>query len=151
MRKLLVGATPNPEGWAAVRRAGEEARMDGSEVLLFDYVRVSATSDPFRRHDEAAENLRAQEAELTSLGLSVRTFQPLGIATLPEELIRTAEEEGADLIIIGIRRRSKVGKAVLGSAAQDVLLGASCPVLAVKAETSRHYPAAGPDAAQGTS
>jgi multicomponent K+:H+ antiporter subunit A len=52
---------------------------------------------------------------------------------IARRLHQVAEDEGADLIVIGIRRRSAVGKLVLGSNAQDVLLNASCPVLAVKA------------------
>ena len=51
-----------------------------------------------------------------------------------EELIRTAETTDADFIVIGLRRRSPVGKLLLGSNAQRVLLDAACPVLAVKAE-----------------
>jgi nucleotide-binding universal stress UspA family protein len=51
-------------------------------------------------------------------------------------MVEIADEEGADLIVIGLRRRSPVGKLVLGSNAQDILLSANCPVLAVKAAGS---------------
>ena len=51
-----------------------------------------------------------------------------------EDLISVADEESADFIVIGLRRRSPVGKLILGSNAQRILLDASCPVLAVKAE-----------------
>jgi nucleotide-binding universal stress UspA family protein len=44
-----------------------------------------------------------------------------------------ASELDADLLIIGLRRRSPVGKLVLGSDTQDAVLGADCPILAVKA------------------
>ncbi len=44
---------------------------------------------------------------------------------------RVADTEGADLIVIGIRNRSRVGKLILGSSAQDILLGAPCPVVGV--------------------
>jgi nucleotide-binding universal stress UspA family protein len=50
-----------------------------------------------------------------------------------EDLLKVAEEVSAELIIIGLRRRSPVGKLILGSNAQRILLDAPCPVLAVKA------------------
>ena len=52
----------------------------------------------------------------------------------PEDIVEVAEEVGADFIVIGLRRRSPVGKLILGSNAQRILLDANCPVLAVKAE-----------------
>ena len=51
-----------------------------------------------------------------------------------EDLIAVAEEVKADFIVIGLRRRSPVGKLILGSNAQRILLDAPCPVLAVKAD-----------------
>ena len=50
-----------------------------------------------------------------------------------EDLINVASEVAADFIVIGLRRRSPVGKLILGSNAQRILLDAPCPVLAVKA------------------
>jgi nucleotide-binding universal stress UspA family protein len=50
-----------------------------------------------------------------------------------EDLIAIASETSAELIVIGLRRRTPVGKLILGSNAQRVLLDAPCPVLAVKA------------------
>ena len=50
-----------------------------------------------------------------------------------DDLVSIAESHDADLIVIGLRRRSPVGKLILGSNAQRILLDAHCPVLAVKA------------------
>ncbi len=49
-----------------------------------------------------------------------------------EDLVQFARENEIDLIVIGVRRRSKVGKIVFGSTAQYVVLKAHCPVLSVK-------------------
>jgi nucleotide-binding universal stress UspA family protein len=49
-----------------------------------------------------------------------------------EELIAAATTSDAEFIVIGLRKRSPVGKLLLGSNAQRVLLDAACPVLAVK-------------------
>lgn len=49
-----------------------------------------------------------------------------------EDLLDVAAREDAELIVIGLRRRTPVGKLILGSNAQRILLDASCPVLAVK-------------------
>jgi nucleotide-binding universal stress UspA family protein len=55
--------------------------------------------------------------------------------TPTQDLLEVARQYGAEMIVIGIRRRSPVGKMILGSNAQEILLDADCPVLAVKAAT----------------
>ena len=49
-----------------------------------------------------------------------------------EEILTVAREHQAELVVIGLRRRSPVGKLLMGSTAQRVLFDAHCPVLAVK-------------------
>jgi nucleotide-binding universal stress UspA family protein len=51
-----------------------------------------------------------------------------------DELIEVLEEVGAELCVIGIRRRSAVGKMVLGSNAHHILMNSPCPVLTVRAD-----------------
>ena len=51
-----------------------------------------------------------------------------------EEIVRVADEVDAELLVIGLRRRTPVGKMIMGSVAQQVLIDAPCPVLAVKAD-----------------
>jgi nucleotide-binding universal stress UspA family protein len=81
-------------------------------------------------NESQLDSVRAQldeagvEYEIRQL---VRGFDPA------EDMIKVAEEVSAELIIIGLRRRSPVGKLILGSNAQRILLDAPCPVLAVKA------------------
>lgn len=54
------------------------------------------------------------------------------IADVSEALLGTVRELGPDLLVIGARRRSPMGKAFLGSVAQNVILDADVPVLVVK-------------------
>jgi nucleotide-binding universal stress UspA family protein len=51
-----------------------------------------------------------------------------------DDVLDVAEEVQAELIVIGLRRRTAVGKLILGGSAQRILLDATCPVLAVKAD-----------------
>ena len=49
-----------------------------------------------------------------------------------EDVVRFAQEKGVDQIIIGVQKRSRVGKLMFGSTAQYIILEAHCPVLSVK-------------------
>jgi nucleotide-binding universal stress UspA family protein len=130
---IVVGYVPRAEGRAALRRAAEEARLRATKLIVINSSRGGRDlddEDAIRHEDQLAE-VRAQldqegiEHEVRQL---VRGLEPA------EDLIAVAEEVGADFIVIGLRKRSPVGKLLLGSNAQKVLLEAPCPVLAVKAE-----------------
>jgi nucleotide-binding universal stress UspA family protein len=81
----------------------------------------------------SAEELEAVAAQLDAEGLEHEVRQLVRGLEPAEDLIAVAEEVAAEVIVIGLRRRSPVGKLILGSNAQRVLLDAPCPVLAVKA------------------
>jgi nucleotide-binding universal stress UspA family protein len=116
---IVVGYSASPEGRAALSRAIIEARIRNSEVVV-----VHASPDA-----EIAD----LSAELAATGIPHRISDADSALEPAEALINAAEACGADFIVIGLRRRSPVGKRLLGSNAQRVLLDASCPVLAVKA------------------
>jgi nucleotide-binding universal stress UspA family protein len=79
------------------------------------------------------EALEQLEQRLRSAGVKVAVHNFARGNDPTEDLIDVAEAEQAALIVIGLRRRSPVGKLLLGSNAQQILLTADCPVLAVKA------------------
>ena len=85
-------------------------------------------------HTSPEPEVAELNAELASSGLSYEVAVPSDELDPAEELIAAADRTDAEFIVIGLRRRSPVGKLLLGSNAQRVLLDASCPVLAVKAE-----------------
>jgi nucleotide-binding universal stress UspA family protein len=119
--RIVVGYSSRPEGRAALRRALTEARLRGAELVVL------------HGPDDDLDELTA---DLTAADVTYRLKASADAADAGEDLVELAEDTGAAFIVIGLRRRSPVGKLLLGSNAQRVLLDASCPVLAVKAEQS---------------
>jgi nucleotide-binding universal stress UspA family protein len=128
---IVTGFRPSTEGRAAVDRAIEEARLRGGTVLIVHSMRGGE-----RDELEQVLNYRGKfeqlQKDLASSGVPHELIEYARGNSPAEDLVAVARERGAELIVIGIRRRSPVGKLVLGSNAQDVLLEADCPVLAVK-------------------
>ncbi len=129
---IVVGYVPKPEGRAALERATAEAKLRDVPLVVVNSSRSAHGGD-----DTTDDDLEAQldevRRELEGSGIQhevrhfVRGLEPA------EDLITIASEVEAQLIVIGLRRRTPVGKLILGSNAQRILLDASCPVLAVKA------------------
>lgn len=117
---VLVGFVPTPEGRAALARAAQEASRTSSRLLVLD------SADSAEALQEAVAGLRGGELQVEIAPVT----HPRDPA---EDILATAEREGVRLIVIGLRRRTPVGKLILGSNAQRILLDSSCPVLAVKA------------------
>lgn len=131
--KILVGYVPTAEGEAALDAAAAEAKLRGASVLLLNTGRGDSHVDA--RYASQAE-LDAAEARLRELGVEV-TIQAVGSGEIAHELLKAAEANDVKLIVLGLRRRSPVGKLILGSTAQRVLLESPVPVLAVKAPSPR--------------
>lgn len=126
MATVVTGYVPKPEGDAALRTGIEEARRRGATLVA-----VHSQAEPGPEPDYVTA-VRATLAE-SGVAHELRLFDAAHDAA--DQLVEVAEEVGADLIVIGVRRRSPVGKLVLGSNAQRVLLDAPCPVLTVKPST----------------
>jgi nucleotide-binding universal stress UspA family protein len=130
---IVVGYVPRAEGRAALRRAAEEARLRSSRLVVVNSHRGGSREDD-RDVQEHERELKEVRAELDREGIEHEVRQLVRGAEPAEDLVAVAEETGADFIVIGLRRRTPVGKLILGSNAQRVLLESPCPVLAVKAE-----------------
>ncbi len=131
MTTIVVGYVAKPEGEAALRRAIDEAKLRGATVVAVISHKGGVGTEDDDMADEAADLKRLGD-QLVEAGVPhevrglVRGNEPAA------DIIDVAEEYAAELIVIGLRRRSPVGKLLLGSQAQRVLLDANCPVLAVK-------------------
>ncbi len=128
---IVVGYIPSPEGIAAFERAKEEALLRSEPLIVVNTGQDGNYASPLFA---SPEDVDAIQAELNAAGISHEMLQPTTGLTAAEEILRVANEQQAGLIVIGLRRRSPVGKLLLGSTAQQVLLDAPCAVLAVKAK-----------------
>ena len=130
---ILVGYVPRAEGRAALRRGAEEARLRQTKLVVINSNRGGRDLDAreANRHEKELAEVRA---ELDKEGIENEVRQLVRGNEPADDLIAVAEEIGADFIVIGLRRRTPVGKLIMGSNAQRILLEAPCPVLAVKAE-----------------
>jgi nucleotide-binding universal stress UspA family protein len=134
--KIVAGLQNSPEAEHALQRAGSIAQERGAELHLVSYVATptgEAASNSYERdRGQAAARAQAAGEELRTRGVEVEVHVPVGARSPAHAILKVAEQLEADLIVIGMRRRSRVGKLVLGSNAQDILLGADADVLAVK-------------------
>jgi nucleotide-binding universal stress UspA family protein len=129
---VVVGYVPDATGYLAVTEAAREARWRGTDVVVVNAV----DSVGYTRPTAADElDLEALSARLDTEGVvhQIRHLD-IGTGTASDAVLGVAQEVDAELLVVGLHRRSPVGKALLGSNAQRILLNAACPVLAVRAE-----------------
>lgn len=131
MGVIVVGYVPKPEGRAALRRAVDEAKLRGARLVVINSHR-GGRDFPGEDAVESETQLEEVRNELTASGVEHEIRQLVRGLDPAEDLVGLADELQAELIVIGLRRRTPVGKLILGSNAQRVLLDAHCPVLAVK-------------------
>ncbi len=133
---IVVGYVPRPEGRAALDRALAEAVLRGQRLVVVNASRGDALVDAGYAGVHEIELVKSRLADSGvdhELRQLVRGHEPA------DEVVDLAEEVGAELIVIGLRRRTALGKFLLGSTAQRILMHAPCAVLAVKAAASAHH------------
>jgi nucleotide-binding universal stress UspA family protein len=129
---ILLGYVPSDEGRAALERARHFAVLEHATLTVVNTGKDGDYANPFFAEPK---HIDALQDELDAAGIAHEIRRPTDSASASATLLAVAEEIGADLIVIGVPRRSPVGKLLMGSTAQAVLLGATCPVLAVKPRT----------------
>lgn len=125
---IVVAYSPDTYGRAALAHGAAEATLRGEHLLVVNDTRGDALVDDRFAHEDEIARVRER---LATLGLEAEVRQEV-VRDVAEGVVKVAVETAASLIVVGVRHRSPVGKALLGSVAQRVILDAPCPVLAVK-------------------
>ena len=127
---VVVGYVPDNTGLLAVRLAAQQAAWRDTDLVVVNVIGPAGYAHPTAAQEQV---LDALDAELDGLGVrhEMRTVEETS-GNRAQALLEVAKQTGAELIVVGIRRTSAVAKAVLGSTAQRVLMGAQCPVLAAR-------------------
>lgn len=126
---IVVGYLPNQYGRAALTEAIAEARLRSERLVVVNATKGDALVDP---HYASEQGIAELEAELASLEAGHEVRQTLG-RDITDQILDVVREVDATRLVIGMRHRTPVGKMLMGSTAQQLLLDSPCPVLAVKA------------------
>lgn len=128
---ILVAYVPRPEGQAALDKGMEIAKRRNERLVV-----VNASPGGPKEDASMADvpDVERVEQLLRDAGLDAQFKQFVRGKDAVEEIQALVESLPASLLIIGLRKRSPVGKLIMGSVAQELLLSVSCPVLAVKAK-----------------
>lgn len=128
---IVVGFSATAPGRAALTAAVAEARLRQQPLLVINSSRGDAYTDPGFAHQSDWDWV---QATLDEAGVEFSVRQEMRGRDPSEEILDVIEEIGATLCVIGLRRRSQVGKMLLGSNAHRILMTSPCPVLSVRAD-----------------
>ncbi len=128
-RTIVVGYVPTDEGAAVFDRAGEEARLRDARVVVVSSTRGDSVVAPDLPQTSALQR-KISELRAGGIDCEVRNHERDNDAA--DVLVGVATDVGADLLVIGLTKRSPVGKFLLGSTAQRVLRESPCSVLGVR-------------------
>jgi nucleotide-binding universal stress UspA family protein len=129
--KILVGYDGSNVSKEAIATAGKHVDAFKAEIILVHSM-VGGPEVPRKDFEDAENNLEYEKNILLGKKIPCKSIVSVRGLEAGEDLVQLADEHQADEIIIGVRRRSKVGKLIFGSTAQYVVLNASCPVVTVK-------------------
>ncbi len=127
---ILVAYVPRPEGQAALDKGIELSKRENERLVVVNASPGGTKEDASMADVQDAERVKQL---LENAGVNAEFKQFVRGKNAVEEIEALVESLQVTVLIIGIRKRTPVGKLIMGSIAQEILLTVSCPVLAVKA------------------
>ena len=129
--KIMVGYDQSNVAKEALKLAKKHAKAFEAKVYV---VRSLAQSREMKREDiqKAEQELETIRRSFRDEGIECKAEAIVSPITPGEDLVQFTKEREIDEIIVGVKRRSKVGKLIFGSNAQYIILMSECPVVSVK-------------------
>ncbi len=128
---ILVAYVPRPEGRAALDMGMDSAKRRQEPLLVVN-------AGPGGQQEDASlaagYEVEQVEALLEAQGITAEFKQFVRGKSAVDEINELVESRDISVLVIGLRKRTAVGKLLLGSVAQELLMTVSCPVLCVKAQ-----------------
>ncbi|MFC7374810.1 universal stress protein [Brachybacterium sp. GCM10030267] len=130
MTTVLLAYVPSATSEAALAFAVEEARRRDASLLVLASERAP---DPRKARGVSDPRPLAERLAETGLEHELRTVPKRDDPA--DDILDAIENDAVDLVVIGIRRRTPIGKILLGSTSQRVAIESPVPVVLVKPDT----------------
>ena len=129
--KIVVGYKESKLSKAILDTVKQHAKaFDATVYLIFSL--EGGTGEKIAEIDAAKGELSYAEGVLKEAGINVEAELLIRGLSPGEDIVEFANDKEADEIVVGVKMKSKVGKFLLGSTAQYVILNADCPVVTIK-------------------
>ena len=128
--KILVGYDGSALARKALQLAQAHAKAFGAEVIHVLHAKV--TDLPSKEHERDRQDMEKVKTNLEKEGFACEVHLLVRNLDPGRHIVSFAKEHEIDEIVIGVNMRSKVGKFIMGSTAQHVILEAPCPVVTTK-------------------
>ena len=125
---IVVGYTPNEFGQAALEHGIAQARTRNTDLVV-----INATKGDAYVEDRSASAVQMTDLDrqLSEAGVAHSVRKSMG-DDIADQILDLVTEVGASLLVIGVRHRTSVGKMLMGSVSQRLILDSTVPILAVK-------------------
>jgi nucleotide-binding universal stress UspA family protein len=131
MMKILVGYDGSNASKEALNLSVEHAKAFRAEIIVITSRQSGETAEVKSiRQDE--KDLEEVKQLFEKSAISCETHLLIRGLSPGEDIVSFAKEQNVNAVIIGVKRRSRVGKALFGSNAQHIILNAPCPVTTVR-------------------
>ncbi|NAZ85375.1 universal stress protein [Kineococcus indalonis] len=126
---VVVAYAPTPEGESALREGVREALRRQEDLFVLNAPAGTALAEPTYASPQQLEQVRER---LAGEAVRARVVQRMGRGDVAGVVVEALHELSASVVVVGHRRRTPVGKLIMGSVAQRIILDAPCPVVTVK-------------------